>query len=60
MKTGRERFRIVLMWAGGLYIVGSTTIFLFNLPSFWIPAGMGCAFILAVIVYITSAGFMYE
>ena len=57
MKTKRQRFGEVLIWAGGLFTVGSTILFLFNLDSYWIPAGVGCIFILAVIIYFVSAGF---
>jgi hypothetical protein len=57
MKTGRERFSDILKWAGGLYIIGSTIIFLFNLDSDWVPATLGFIFICAVIVYLVSAGF---
>jgi hypothetical protein len=60
MKTGRERFRDVLMWAGGLYIVGSMVIFMFNINSYWVPAGLGFIFVLAVIVYLVMGGFGVE
>ena len=57
MKTGRKRFNDILKWAGGLYIIGSTIIFLFNLDSYWVPATLGFIFICAIIVYLVSAGF---
>jgi hypothetical protein len=59
MKTGRERFREVLMWAGGLFIVGSTITFLYNINSYWVPAGTGCIFIFAVIIYFVWGGFTF-
>jgi hypothetical protein len=60
MKTGREWFRIVLIWAGGLYIISSAIIFLYNLNSYWVPAIVGFFFILAVIVYLVMGGFGVE
>jgi hypothetical protein len=57
MKAKRKQFREVLIWTGGFYIVGSTFIFLYNLNSYWIPAGLGCIFIFAVIVYFVWGGF---
>ncbi len=60
MKTRRERFGDVLIWAGGLYIVSSTIIFMFNINSYWAPAMIGFAFILAVIVYLVMGGFGVE
>ena len=57
MKTGRERFHNVLIWCGGLYIVGSMVIFMFNINSYWVPATLGLIFIGAVIIYLVSAGF---
>ena len=60
MKTGRERFHDVLMWAGGSFIVGSTIVFLYNLNSFWVPAGLGCLFIFTVIIYFVWGGFTGE
>jgi hypothetical protein len=60
MKTGRERFRDALIWAGGLFIVASTIIFLFNINSYWAPAAVGFIFIIAVIVYLVLGGFGVE
>jgi hypothetical protein len=57
MKAKRKQFREVLIWTGGFYIVSSTFIFLYNLNSYWIPAGLGCIFIFAVIVYFVWGGF---
>jgi|GEM_PF-709725 hypothetical protein len=60
MKTGRAQFRVVLIWVGGLFIIGSTIVFLFNLDSYWIPATIGFFFILAVIIYLVMGGFGVE
>ena len=60
MKTGRERFRDVLIWAGGLFIVASSIIFMFNINSYWVPASVGFIFICAVIVYLVMGGFGVE
>ena len=60
MKTGRERFHNVLIWCGGLYIVGSMVIFMFNINSYWVPAGLGFIFVLAAIVYLVMGGFGVE
>ena len=60
MKTGRERFRDVLIWCGGLFIVASIIIFMFNINSYWVPAMVGFIFILAVIVYLVMGGFGVE
>ena len=60
MKTGRKRFRIILIWIGGLFITGSTIIFLINIDSYWIPAAIGFIFMLVVIVYFVSGGFTGE
>ena len=60
MKTGRARFHDVLMWAGGLYIIGSTIIFLVNIESYWVPAMIGFIFILAIVVYLVMGGFGVE
>jgi hypothetical protein len=60
MKTGRERFHDVLTWVGGSFIIGSTIIFLYNLNSFWVPAGLGCLFIFTVIIYFVWGGFTGE
>jgi ribose/xylose/arabinose/galactoside ABC-type transport system permease subunit len=57
MKTTRERFRDVLIWAGGLFIISSTVIFLYNINSYWVPAGIGCILILAVVIYFVMKGF---
>jgi len=57
MKAKRKQFREVLIWTGGFYIVSSTFIFLYNLNSYWIPAGTGCIFLFAVIVYFVWGGF---
>jgi len=57
MKTGRKLFHDILVGSGGLFIIGSTTIFWFNIESYWIPALVGFIFICAVIVYLVSAGF---
>jgi hypothetical protein len=57
MKAKRKQFREVLIWTGGFYIISSTFIFLYNLNSYWIPAGLGCIFIFAVIVYFVWGGF---
>ena len=57
MKAKRKQFREVLIWTGGFYIVSSTFIFLYNLNSYWIPAGLGCIFLFAVIVYFVWGGF---
>ena len=60
MKTGRQRFRDVLIWCGGLFIIGNTVIFMFNINSYWAPAMIGFAFILTVIVYLVMGGFGVE
>ena len=60
MKTGRARFHDVLMWAGGLYIIGSTIIFPVNIESYWVPAMIGFIFILAIVVYLVMGGFGVE
>ena len=60
MKTGRKRFRFILLWIGSLFITGSTIIFLVNIDSYWIPAVIGFIFLLAVIVYFVSGGFTGE
>jgi hypothetical protein len=60
MKTGRAQFRGVLIWAGGLFIIGSTIVFLLDLDSYWIPATIGFFFILAVIIYLVMGGFGVE
>ena len=60
MKTGRKRFRFILLWIGSLFITGSTIIFLINIDSYWIPAAIGFIFMLAVIVYFVSGGFTGE
>jgi len=57
MKTKRERFRVFLIWSGGLFIIGSTIVFLYNLNSYWVPAGIGCIFIFFVIIYLVWGGF---
>ena len=57
MKTTRERFRDVLIWTGALFIISSTVIFLYNINSYWVPAGIGCLFILAVVIYFVMKGF---
>ena len=57
MKTKRAWFRDILIWLGGLYIIGSTVVFLYNLNSYWVPAGLGCIFIFAVIIYFVWGGF---
>jgi hypothetical protein len=57
MKTGRKLFHDVLIWSGGLFIIASTIIFMFNINSYWVPATLGFIFICAVIVYLVSAGF---
>ena len=57
MKTKRERFRVFLIWSGGLFIIGSTIVFLYNLNSYWVPAGVGCIFIFFVIIYFVWGGF---
>ena len=57
MKTSRERFHDVLIWCGGLFIVGSTIIFMFNINSYWVAAMVGFIFMLAVIVYLVMGGF---
>ena len=59
MKTKRERFHDALIWAGGLFIISSTIIFLYNINSYWIPAGLGCLFIFAVILYFVWGGFSF-
>ena len=60
MKTGRKLFHDVLIGSGGLFIIGSTIIFLYNLNSFWVPAGLGCLFIFTVIIYFVWGGFTGE
>jgi uncharacterized membrane protein len=60
MKSGRRRFRDILIWVGGLFIMGATIIFLVNLNAFWVPAIVGFIFILAVIVYLVMGGFGVE
>ena len=57
MKTGRKLFHDVLIGFGGLFIIASTIIFMFNINSYWVPATLGFIFICAAIVYLVSAGF---
>ena len=60
MKSGRRRFRDILIWVGGVFIMGATIIFMVNLNTFWVPAIVGFIFILAVIVYLVMGGFGVE
>ena len=57
MKTKRAWFHDILISMGGLYIIGSTVVFLYHINSFWVPAGLGCIFIFAVIIYFVWGGF---